>query len=152
MSSHPILVFGGALIGNTYNTQDEVSALLDKLKSTGIGRIDTAARYPPTNRGASERLLGEAGAAKLGFLIDTKVMASGDGSGSLEPAAIEHSVRISRERLKLQQNRINVLFTHMPDPKTPLERQAAGLDAEYRRGFIKQVKTKSPLLFLDSRC
>ncbi len=92
-----------------------------------LTELTTAARYPATNSGASERLLGLAGAAKHGFTIDTKVVCSGDGSGSLEPAAIDKSLEGSYERLQLHNATVNVLYAHMPDPKTPLEEQAAGL-------------------------
>ncbi|KAJ7701488.1 NADP-dependent oxidoreductase domain-containing protein [Mycena rosella] len=138
--SPPILIFGGALIGHAYNTTESVSELLAALKSLGIRRIDTAARYPPTNPGNSERLLGQTGAAAQGFTIDTKFDFSGDGSGSLEPAAVDKSLNESYERLALEKDvHVNVFYCHTPDPKTPLEAQAAGLDAQYKKGLFTQL-------------
>ncbi|AEO64699.1 uncharacterized protein THITE_2110991 [Thermothielavioides terrestris NRRL 8126] len=137
--SHPILIFGGGWIGKEFGSREEVSDLLKTLQARGITRLDTAARYPPTDPGASERLLGEAGAPSRGFTIDTKVLCSGDGSGSLEPAAIEESVKASHERLQLHDGKINVLYAHRPDPKTPLEEQAAGLNAQYEKGLVNKI-------------
>lgn len=102
MSTHPVLIFGGASIGSAYTTPEAVKELLSTLQSLGIRKIDTAARYPPTSPGTSELLLGDAGAARQGFTIDTKILASGDGSGNLAPAAIEQSLQGSYERLKLE--------------------------------------------------
>ncbi|KAJ5089236.1 hypothetical protein N7532_007920 [Penicillium argentinense] len=57
----PNTLFGGCLIGTSFTTPAQVQELLDQVKSFGIDRIDTAARYSPTNPGFSERLLGEFG-------------------------------------------------------------------------------------------
>ncbi|KAJ7750664.1 NADP-dependent oxidoreductase domain-containing protein [Mycena maculata] len=128
-----------------YTTPEVVAELLTELKALGIHRIDTAARYLPTNPGASERLLGEARAAHEGFTIDTKILIAGDGAGSLEPAPINRSLHESYARLGLEetvsicQAPVNVLYCHGPDMKTPLEEQASGLDAQYRKGLFKQL-------------
>ena len=139
MSPSPLIIFGGASVGNTYNTVEEVSDLLATLQSLGITYIDTAARYPPTNPGASERLLGEANVADRGFIIDTKILANGDGSGNLTPAATNASLQRSYNRLHLKEGDVNVLYAHRPDPQTPVEEQAAGLDAQYRKGLFKKA-------------
>ncbi|OJD36445.1 aldehyde reductase [Diplodia corticola] len=136
---HPALIFGGASIGSAYTTPEAVADLLATLKSLGIQRIDTAARYPPTSPGTSERLLGEAAAARQGFTIDTKVLASGDGSGNLTPAAIDDSVQQSYSRLQMGDAKFNILYCHMPDPQTPLEDQAAGLNDQHRKGHFKHL-------------
>lgn len=105
---YPDLVFGGATIGSGdhLSTPSDVSTLLGRLLELGFQRIDTAARYPPTDMGASERLLGEAGVASKGFLVDTKVLVTMDaarpiGAGSLAPSAVRTSVADSFERLKV---------------------------------------------------
>ncbi|KAJ7451673.1 NADP-dependent oxidoreductase domain-containing protein [Mycena latifolia] len=138
--SRPTLIFGGGLIGSTYTTAESVSEILSALKTLGISRIDTAARYPLTNPGESERLLGQAGAVAQGFTVDTKIFVSNDPSGSLEPAAVGNSLRESYERLALPKDgQVNVLYCHAPDPTTPLEAQAAGLDAQYKNGLFTQL-------------
>lgn len=98
----PTLIFGGASIGDAYKTSGTVKSLFTQLKALGINRIDTAARYPALDPGASERLLGEAGAASEGFIIDTKINPGpgfGPFDGSLSPEAVEESFRLSCERL-----------------------------------------------------
>ncbi|KAJ4389602.1 hypothetical protein N0V93_007073 [Gnomoniopsis smithogilvyi] len=118
MPSHPRILFGGASIGDDHVTQEEVLHLLQGLKELGIKEIDTARRYPAFNFGASEQLLGQAGAATLGFAIDTKVLVtSADGNGSLTPEKINESA----------------------DFETPLEDQAAALDALHKAGVYNEL-------------
>ncbi|KAI1335584.1 Aldo/keto reductase [Xylariaceae sp. FL0016] len=133
-SNHPKLIFGAANIGTSYATPQAVSDLLDTLQSVGIDRIDTAARYPPTDPGASERLLGEAGVSERGFAIDTKIL-----PGSHRPEAVAKSVGGSYERLQLLEHQLNVLYLHAPDLTTPLEEQAAALDAQYKKGLFTEL-------------
>jgi GTPase SAR1 family protein len=102
IAPHLTLIFGCASIGSTYTTKESVSEMLSALKLLDITRIDTAARYPSTNPGASERLLGEAGAAAQVFTIDTKIIVLAETAGSLEPAAVDKSLRENYERLKLK--------------------------------------------------
>ncbi|KAJ7451676.1 NADP-dependent oxidoreductase domain-containing protein [Mycena latifolia] len=138
--SRPTLIFGGGPIGSTYATAESVSEILSALKALGINRIDTAARYPQTNPGESERLLGQVGAVAQGFVVDTKILVSDDPSGSLEPVAVGNSLRESCERLALPNDgQVNVLYCHAPDRTTPLEAQAAGLDAQYKNGLFTQL-------------
>ncbi|KAJ7486207.1 NADP-dependent oxidoreductase domain-containing protein [Mycena galericulata] len=139
-SPPPTLIFGGASVGSTYTTPDALADLLTALKAQDIHRIDTAARYPSANPGESERLLGATAAARQGFTIDTKILILSEAAGSLAPAAVEKSLRESYERLDLgTDTAINVLYCHAPDPTTPLEEQAAGLDAQYKKGLFKQL-------------
>ena len=100
--TQPNLVLGGAAIGSSYQTSDAVSELLVALKKHGISHIDSAARYPPTDPGRSEQLLGQAKAAEAGFIIDTKIDTEGDGSGTLTAAAIANSLEASFNRLQVK--------------------------------------------------
>lgn len=145
-SAHPRLIFGGSTIGDAYTTPEEVSDLLQKLKSLGIQEIDTAARYPAVNFGASERLLGEVGAATAqGFAVDTKILVlSADGNGSLEPAKIQDSVSKSCEALQIRGGaKLNVLYCHAADFETPLEDQASTLDALHKKGIFDKVRASN---------
>lgn len=99
--THPNLVFGGAALGSSYNTLDAVLELLETLKKHGIFHIDSAARYPPTEPGRSEQLLGQAKAAEAGFIIDTKIDTNDDGGGTLTETAIAKSLETSFDRLQV---------------------------------------------------
>ena len=68
---------------------------LDTLKTSAVTELDTAARYPSTSPGASQRLFGEAKVAELGFYIDTKIKIGSDPRGSLTAAAIDASIEES---------------------------------------------------------
>lgn len=140
--SAPQLIFGCGGLGNEFIGQDAVAELLQILQETGIARLDTAALYPPTDIGASQRLLGQAGAAQIGFSIDTKVMISMKNfKGTLEPDKIAKSIAESDKSLQFRDGEhINVFYPHTPDVATPLEDQAAGFDAQYRKGLFKKVR------------
>ncbi|KAJ8128187.1 hypothetical protein O1611_g5450 [Lasiodiplodia mahajangana] len=134
-----MLIFGGASIGAAYTTRQQVAELLQTLQSLGVTRIDTAARYPPTDIGASERLLGEAGVAELGFSVDSKIFVGSVAEGSLAPHAIEKSLTESYDRMRLHGHRLGVLHCHRPDPETPLAEQVKALDAQYRAGLFEKA-------------
>ncbi|KAI1325993.1 Aldo/keto reductase [Xylariaceae sp. FL0255] len=136
----PGLLFGGGGIGDEIPTLEEVQELLTVLKQRGVSRIDTAALYPPLNIGASETLLGQAGAAEQGFIIDTKILALGlEADGTLEPSAIEKSLNTSYDRLNLKGGTVNLLCCHAVDHTTPLENQLAALDTQYKKGRFKKL-------------
>ena len=98
--STPQLIFGAASFGAAFREAEDAQSVLDLLKSHNVKRIDTAGRYPPTNPGLSEELLGAVKAAEQGFTIDTKILAwSADGSGELKREKIEESVSTSLRRL-----------------------------------------------------
>lgn len=139
--SHPRIIFGGSTIGEAFDTPEAVSHLLQVLKSCGIDEIDTAALYPWTNIGMSETLLGQVGAGKLGFKIDTKILVmSQDANGTLEPAKIRDSINASIDRLQYQAgSKLNVVHCHAPDFTTPLTEQAAALDAMHKNGLFQQL-------------
>lgn len=126
--SRPTTLFGGALIGTSFTTPEQVHELLDPLISLGIGSIDNAARYSPTALRSSERLLGETRAAEQGFIIDIKINTSnGDGAGTQTASAIE----TSEENLSLlYMSKANVLHFHRPDPETPVVEQAAEIQSQ----------------------
>lgn len=93
--SNPKLIFGCATVGYSFTNTAETSQLLDIVKSTGITTLDTAARYPPSSPGLSEKLLGSAGAVDKGFAVDTKINVFGNGEGCLAAPAIEESLNQS---------------------------------------------------------
>ncbi|TGO92319.1 hypothetical protein BPOR_0005g00080 [Botrytis porri] len=136
---HPSLIFGAASIGMDFSTKESVQDALDVLKELNISQIDTAGRYPPTNHGRSEELLGEVGAASQGFFISTNILATklGYGSGELEASAIEKSLDTSFESLGVDQ--VDILYCHQPDPTTPLKEQAEALNDHFREGSFKRI-------------
>ena len=134
--SLPEVIFGCASFGAAFFTKEEVQQLSQVLKASGIERVDTAARYPPTAPGRSQELLGEAGYGQ-DFLIDTKILFEGKPNGSLTPAAIEKSLIDSLKVLKIA--KVNVLYCHAADHETPIAEQAAAFDRHYRNGQFEYV-------------
>ncbi|KAL5114028.1 hypothetical protein ACEQ8H_008084 [Pleosporales sp. CAS-2024a] len=137
----PQLIFGCGGLGNEFIGKEAVEELLQTLKKLGVARLDTAGLYPPTDIGASQRLLGQAGAARLGFTIDTKVLISMTGfKGTLEPEKIAKSVEESTNALQFGDGqRINVFYPHAADVATPLEDQAYGFNLQYQKGLFKEL-------------
>ncbi|KAI1778528.1 putative aldo/keto reductase [Hypoxylon cercidicola] len=135
------MIFGCGGLGNEFVGEEVVRELLETLKEAGVDRLDTAALYPPTDIGASQRLLGQVGAARMGFAIDTKVLISMSGfKGTLEPEKIAKSAAASYETLRFGDGqRIHVLYPHAPDVATPLKDQAAGFHAQYEKGMFEKV-------------
>ncbi|KAM7203315.1 NADP-dependent oxidoreductase domain protein [Rhypophila sp. PSN 637] len=138
----PQLILGTASFGmdlTEFQDADSVANLLGKLEDLGINRVDTAARYPPLRPGRSEELIGEAMGQRdgldLNLGIDTKVYTNTatDGSGDLSREALLRSLETSSERLKRQ---INVLYSHRPDPSTPLEEQIQTFNEQIELGTI----------------
>lgn len=137
---HPVLIFGCATVGEEWPTTQCVEELLESLKCSGINEIDTAASYPATNVGASERLLGEADVSRQNFKVDTKVLVPDrEAGGSLQPGAVQLSLQKSCEYLKLRGQKLHVLYCHTIDRRTPLMEQASGLDKQYRKGLFDKV-------------
>ncbi|KAG8162031.1 hypothetical protein KVR01_007796 [Diaporthe batatas] len=136
----PELIFGCGGLGSEFKGKGSIAEVLQTLKDMGVNRLDTAALYPPDDMGASQRLLGEAEAAQMGFEIDTKVKIGLTGfKGTLEPKKIASSITESYNSLKLDDRVINVFYPHTPDVATPLEEQADGFDAQYRKGLFKKL-------------
>ena len=107
----PQLIFGCASIGAQFASKEEVQTVFRTLKDVGINRVDTAARYPPTAAGMSQRLLGEAGVAREGLIVDTKIDVSGDGRGSLTAANIDRSLQQSLMSLQLEKVETRISYT-----------------------------------------
>lgn len=139
--SAPQLIFGCGGLGEEFVGEEAVAEILQTLKEAGIVRLDTAALYPPTNVGASQRLLGQVGAAQMRFSIDTKVLISMKNfKGTLHPDKIAKSITESHDSLQFRDGQhINVFYPHTPDVVTPLEEQATGFDAQYRKGLFHKV-------------
>ncbi|KAG8412199.1 hypothetical protein J3459_014794 [Metarhizium acridum] len=55
----PELIFGCGGLGNGFVGEEAVKELLKTLKEAGVSRLDTVVLYPPTDIGASQRLLGQ---------------------------------------------------------------------------------------------
>ena len=134
--SQPQVLFGCASVGQSYASREDVERLLSTLQSVGVNHLDTAARYPPTSPGQSEKLLGEAQAARS-FAVDTKVLVYGDGRGTLTEEQIGKSIKQSYE--SLGSSKVNILYCHGPDKQTPIAEQAAAMDKYYREGKFTHV-------------
>jgi len=128
------LILGGANTGINpscgFKSVEELEPLLELWKNSGLKILDTSALYPWTNIGTSEKLIGEAKAAEIGFAIDTKIMPG--GAGCLKPEAIHTSFTKSLDSLRV--NKVRVLYCHSPDYETPLKEIAETFDLLYKQG------------------
>ena len=105
----------------------------ETLKEVGITRLDTAARY---QNGESERRLGQAGFPK-DFTVDTKILYTPPGDGTLSAEAIEKSLTNSLQSLGIE--KVNVLYCHAPDFTTPVAEQAKAFNVQYQKGRFSHL-------------
>ena len=103
------------------------------LQEAGITRLDTAAHYM---NGESEKVLGKARFPET-FHIDTKIKLELPGDGSLSAKAIDRSLTNSLNVLVVE--KVNVLYCHAPDFKTPVAEQARAFNEHYEKGRFSQV-------------
>lgn len=103
----PDYILGTGHFGATWSKAGATD-LVQRLKDFNINRIDSAALYPVTDAGASERILGDAKYAEHGFVIDTKILFPGYGSsdGTMSEEAIQKSVANSFQSLGVQNVRL----------------------------------------------
>ncbi|KAI1203605.1 putative aldo/keto reductase [Nemania serpens] len=152
----PQLIFGCGGLGNEFLRVDAMTDLLQTLKKGGVGRLDTAGLYPPTDIGASQRLLGQSGASQMGFAIDTKILISIRGlQDTLTPDKIEKSVAISYQDLNLKDGQcINTLYAHAPDLglcNFPADMLAQYIAICERDGYVKPSVYQGLYNFIDRR-
>ncbi|KAI1379046.1 putative oxidoreductase [Hypoxylon crocopeplum] len=138
----PQLIFGTAgfgMDGTEFQDAESVKAVLTTLQTLGIRRLDSGARYPPLNPGRAEALIGEARELSKDFVVDTKVYTDTrtDGGGDLSVDAVRKSVAGSLERLKREDDGVNVLHVHRADPTTPLEEQIRAFNEQIELGHCK---------------
>ena len=143
MSSSPTFLFGTGFLGFHFASEPEASSLLTTLLDLNIKRLDSARKYPPTNPGAAEILLGKAGAVDKGFVIDTKISVTAPGvgveqfaevgsKGSLTREAIGLSVKESLEALSV--DKVGVLLRYL---RTRATKKASEPTCRFFDGYWK---------------
>ncbi|MGR3248484.1 MAG: aldo/keto reductase, partial [Paracoccus sp. (in: a-proteobacteria)] len=139
------VVFGGNVFGWT---ADEATShrLLDRMVEAGLNTIDTADVYSRWveghSGGESEAVIGKWFAANPGkrdeVVLITKVGGPMPGQGGgLSADWIEREVEASLKRL--QTDRIDLYFSHRPDPDTPHEETLAAYDRLIRAGKVRSI-------------
>ena len=139
------LVFGGNVFGWTVDEPTSF-ALLDRFLDAGLDAIDTADVYsawaPGNQGGESETIIGNWLAADASrrdrCVIITKAGAAlKEKGGGLTAANIVASVEASLRRLRT--DRIDVYFSHFPDPVTPIEETLRAHDSLVRQGKVRAI-------------
>ncbi|KAJ6014300.1 Aldo/keto reductase [Penicillium herquei] len=131
MSSPPEFAVGCLSWGEKWNAEN-IQSLLERLGAAGIKHFDTASYYPPTNSGASEKLLGTV--KQPDFIIDTKILLRPE---ALRKDLMEASMRQSLESLGL--TKVKTLYAHAPDKITSIADQAANFNHFYEAGYFEQL-------------
>ncbi|KAF7365417.1 Aldehyde reductase [Mycena venus] len=117
----PQLIFGTANVGSVWTAPEDLDA---PSQATARWR-HSAFRYSSTL------------SSNLPRSFATNILAfTADGSGEMTPDAIEKSAKESLEALRIE--KINVLYSHRPDPSTPLATQLKGVDAQFKLGRFKE--------------
>jgi aryl-alcohol dehydrogenase-like predicted oxidoreductase len=147
---HILLGSGGGIIPSS--TPEEVAAILKRLHSLAspIYGIDTAAVYGGGQTGKSERILGAAGIANAGLVLDTKVLVywgeRGDGrekdGGPLSRVNVLRSSKESLERLQV--NKVRCLYAHQVDRNTPIAETVGAFGEVLKAGEAEVVSVRTP--------
>ncbi|KAI1470982.1 Aldo/keto reductase [Daldinia caldariorum] len=132
----PKPIIGSGVWGH-FLGEDEIRSQLNDAERLRILHIDSGAHHPYSKPGLAERLLGEIGYQNQGFTVDSKVLYSNGGDGTLTAEAVEKSIDQTLSSLKT--HKINIYYALAPDRTTPLEEQAAAFDAQYRLGKFSQL-------------
>jgi aryl-alcohol dehydrogenase-like predicted oxidoreductase len=134
------LVLGTGLFGTRwgYGTEPaEARRIFDAYVEAGGNFLDTSDSY---EYGESESLLGDfVKAQRDDLVIATKYSQSADPKGSLSVTGNTRKAMIrslEKSLQRLQTDRIDVYWVHMPDAVTPIEEIARGLDDLVRAGKI----------------
>lgn len=139
------VVFGGNVFGWTVDRQASHD-LLDRMVDRGITTIDTADVYSRWveghTGGESEAIIGDWFAAdpsrREKVQLITKVGAPMPDAGSgLSAKWIEEEVENSLRRLRT--DRIDLYFSHRPDPDTPHEETLAAYDRLIAAGKVRAI-------------
>ncbi len=126
---HPIL---GTMTFSDQVDQDTSAAMVSAFTRAGHDQVDTAHVY---NDGKTEELLGQLNNEQLlvGTNIATKVNPSKGGLGA---ESVDRQFTVSLERLGEKQ--VDLLYLHMPDLDTPIEKTLAAVFKHYEAGRFKR--------------
>lgn len=117
----------------SFDSQEDVQALLDAFHSRGYRHIDTGRNYSPHAPGTSEVRIGQAGAASK-FIIHSKVLSGQPGEH--EPSKLDASIAQSLDDLKASV--VETMFLHVPDRQTPFEDTTRAMNDAIQQGRIKK--------------
>lgn len=135
-----VVTLGAAFFGGRISTSDS-KRILDRALDLGINSIDTAEGYLTPKPNTSETVLGDllAGRRDEVFLA-TKVSPDRGGqeqvaNRGLSRRVVEQAVEGSLRRL--QTDHIDLIYSHVPDPLTPLEETLTAFDDVIRSGKVR---------------
>jgi aflatoxin B1 aldehyde reductase len=147
------LIFGAGGIGegrisHTWTTPEQTEELLKSLDELGLKQLDSAASYPPGSPWVTETLLGQAKAARKGFMIDSEIMPyslalgfrhpkAKSGAESLSEANIDASFKKTFELMGIE--RVNIMYAHCSDPETLAEESARTFNKHLQAGHCEKV-------------
>jgi 1-deoxyxylulose-5-phosphate synthase len=131
----------GAMMFGGKTQPDDAYAIIDKAIDGGINFIDTANVY---NRGHSEEAVGEAlkrRGRRDSIVLATKVHGVMDAEDPNEQGnSRRHIIAQCEASLRrLQTDRIDVYYIHLPDPETPIEETMEAFDRLQADGKILYV-------------
>lgn len=141
----PHLVFGAGSFGGAkdiftygFDTPEKVTEVLDVLQRLEIAEIDSAAGYPPNGTpGQAEELLGQSKVIERGFNISSKVLVTGVEGGHMSDELVTAS--LDRTLTSLSTSKLDLYYSHFPDPLTSLEEQAKSFHKQHLAGKFERV-------------
>jgi aryl-alcohol dehydrogenase-like predicted oxidoreductase len=140
---HVLLGAGGGII--PASKPEVVSSLLKHITTlpTPIYGVDTAAVYPSSDPGLSEKVLGEAGIGDTNLILDTKVLVGPAVDDSKGGALSKVNLRISVEKslAALKVGKVRAIYAHTPDTTTPVAEAVSGFGEILKEGKAEIVSS-----------
>ena len=86
-------------------------------------------------------MLGQAGVANNGFIVDSKIVVNRVGQ-QMGPTLTDENISFSADKTLglLGVDKIRTMYAHAPDPNTPLGETAKAFDRQYRAGKFEKVR------------
>lgn len=135
---------GDGWFTNTWTDKESTDELLEFLSSNDINILDSAASYPPGNRGDTSRLLGESKADSKGFIIDTKISPTAkDDTGRyrFKPFLSREQVdeSFTKDLALIGVEKVRCLYLHTDNPGESIVEVASAMDQQVKKGRCEIV-------------
>lgn len=134
------ICLGGLEYGGRVSEEESIN-IIHEAHELGVNFIDSAAVYPSSNKGASERAIGKAiKDARNEYVVGSKVYGT-TGNGPNDSGLSRKHIMDSLEQTlrNLDSDYVDILYAHFPDPNVPLEETLRTFNDIVRQGKARYI-------------
>lgn len=131
---------GGLEYGGRVSEEESIS-IIREAHELGVNFIDSAAVYPSSDKGASERAIGKAiRGSRNEYVVGSKVYGT-TGKGPNDSGLGRKHIMDSLEQTlrNLDSDYVDILYAHFPDPNVPLEETLRTFNDIVRQGKARYI-------------